>query len=132
MLRLLTFQGARPILFGVGVGTVLALAAMRLLRTAVVGVSLSDPASLAAAAALLCVAGLAATLVPAWRATRGRTGADDHERLRDDRARPARRLATHPVAKSARCERSGAPGISSGLVAYFGGSLSNSGRPVRR
>src|SRR3954471_16179451 len=94
VLRLLTFQGARPILFGVGVGTVLALAAMRLLRTAVVGVSLSDPASLAAAA--------------------------------------ARRLATHPVAKSARCERSGAPGISSGLVAYFGGSLSNSGRPVRR
>jgi putative ABC transport system permease protein len=71
VLRLLTFQGMRPILFGVGVGTVLALAAMRLLRTVVVGVSLSDPPSLAAAAALLCVAGLAATLVPAWRATRG-------------------------------------------------------------
>jgi ABC-type antimicrobial peptide transport system permease subunit len=71
VLRLLTFQGVRPILFGVGVGIVLALAAMRLLRTAVVGVSLSDPTSLAAAAALLCVAGLAATIVPAWRATRG-------------------------------------------------------------
>jgi predicted permease len=70
VLRLLTFQGVRPILFGVGVGVVLALAAMRLLRTAVVGVSLSDPTSLAAAAALLCIAGVAATLVPAWRATR--------------------------------------------------------------
>jgi len=71
VLRLLTLQGVRPILFGVAVGVVLALATMRLLRTAVVGVSLSDPASLASAAALLCFAGVAATLVPAWRATRG-------------------------------------------------------------
>jgi ABC-type antimicrobial peptide transport system permease subunit len=70
VLRLLTFQGARPILLGIGVGVALALAAMRLLRSAVVGVSLSDPTALAAAAAVLCVAGLAATLLPARRATR--------------------------------------------------------------
>jgi len=71
VLRLLALQGARPILLGVGVGVALALAAMRLLRSAVVGVSLRDPASLATAAAVLCVAGLVATLLPARRATRG-------------------------------------------------------------
>jgi predicted permease len=70
VLRLLTFQGARPILLGIGVGVALAFAAMRLLRSAVVGVSLSDPTALVGAAAVLCVAGLAATLLPARRATR--------------------------------------------------------------
>ncbi|AHG89258.1 permease [Gemmatirosa kalamazoonensis] len=70
VLRLLTLQGARPILVGVGVGAAMAVVATRLLRTAVVGVRPSDPVSLAAAAAVLCVAGLAATLVPARRATR--------------------------------------------------------------
>lgn len=71
VLRLLTLQGARPILLGIILGVVLASVVMRLLRTAVVGVSVSDPASLATAAGVLCAAGIMATLVPAWRATRG-------------------------------------------------------------
>ena len=67
---LLALQGARPILLGIGVGTALAFVAMRLLRTAVYGVSLTDPLSLAGAAALLFLAGVTAALVPARRATR--------------------------------------------------------------
>jgi putative ABC transport system permease protein len=70
VVRLLTLQGARPILLGIVVGSAMALAAMRLLRSAVTGVSLSDPASLAGAAAVLFLAGLVAALVPARRATR--------------------------------------------------------------
>jgi putative ABC transport system permease protein len=70
VVRLLAIQGTGPILLGIGVGTALAFAAMRLLRTAVYGVSLTDPTSLAGAAALLFVAGLTAALVPARRATR--------------------------------------------------------------
>jgi ABC-type antimicrobial peptide transport system permease subunit len=70
LVRLLAPQGARPVLLGIGVGTVLAFVAMRLLRTAVYGVRLTDPMSLVAAAGMLFLAGLVAALVPAWRATR--------------------------------------------------------------
>jgi len=70
VVRLLALQGTRPILLGIGVGTALAFVAMRLLRTAVYGVSLSDPMSLGGAAAMLFLAGLTAALVPAGRATR--------------------------------------------------------------
>jgi predicted permease len=70
VVRLLALQGTRPILLGIGVGTALAFVAMRLLRTAVYGVSLSDPMSLAGAAAMLFLAGLTAALVPARRAMR--------------------------------------------------------------
>jgi len=76
VLRLFAVQGARPILLGIAVGTVLALVTTRLLRTAVYGVSLNDPTAMASAAAMLFVAGMAAALVPARRATRvdpGRT-----------------------------------------------------------
>jgi len=70
VVRLLALQGARPVLLGIGVGTVLAFVAMRVLRTAVYGVSLTDPTSLVGAAGMLFLAGLVAALVPAWRATR--------------------------------------------------------------
>jgi predicted permease len=70
LVRLLALQGTRPILLGIGVGTALAFVAMRLLRTAVYGVSLSDPMSLAGAAVMLFLAGVTAALVPARRATR--------------------------------------------------------------
>jgi predicted permease len=70
VVRLLTWHGARPIGAGLLIGVAMALGTMRLLRTAVYGVSLTDPSSVIAAATLLAVAGLAATLVPARRATR--------------------------------------------------------------
>ena len=67
---LLALQGARPILLGIAVGTVLALATTRLLRSAVYGVSLDDPTAIAGAATVLFLAGMAAAVVPARRATR--------------------------------------------------------------
>jgi predicted permease len=70
VVRLLTWAGVRPILVGIVLGVGFASAALRLLRTAVYGVSPSDPQSLVAAAAVLAHAGRAATLVPARRATR--------------------------------------------------------------
>ncbi len=70
VVRLLTWQSARPILLGVALGVAGALVVTRLLRAAVFGVSLTDPASLAGAATVLCVAGLAAAVVPARRALR--------------------------------------------------------------
>jgi putative ABC transport system permease protein len=70
VLRLLALQGARPILLGIALGTTLAFSAMRLLRSAVYGVSVSDPAALAGAAVVLFLAGMAAVLVPVRRATR--------------------------------------------------------------
>ena len=70
VVRLLALQGARPILLGVAVGAALAFVTTRLLRTAVYGVSLHDPAAIAEAAAVLFLAGMAAVLVPARRATR--------------------------------------------------------------
>jgi predicted lysophospholipase L1 biosynthesis ABC-type transport system permease subunit len=70
VVRLLALQGARPILLGIAVGTGLAFVTMRLLRTAVYGVSLVDPTAIAGAAAVLFLAGMAAALVPVRRATR--------------------------------------------------------------
>ena len=70
VLRLLTLQGARPIVLGVGVGTAFALAATRLLQSAVRGVSPTDPVALGGAAAVLVLAGLLAAVLPARRATR--------------------------------------------------------------
>jgi len=70
VVRLLALQGARPILLGIALGTALAFIAVRLVRTAVYGVSLTDPTALAGAAVVLFLAGMAAVLVPARRATR--------------------------------------------------------------
>ena len=70
VIRLLGLQSARPIVLGIAVGTALAFVTTRTLRTAVYGVSLNDPTATASAAAVLFVAGMAAALVPARRATR--------------------------------------------------------------
>jgi len=70
VVRLMTWQGLRPILVGVAVGTAAALAATRLLRGSLYGVSASDPLTLTVVAASLVAVGLVATLIPARRATR--------------------------------------------------------------
>jgi putative ABC transport system permease protein len=63
-------EGLRVVAVGVAIGTVLALAAGRLIRALLFGVESTDPsAMLLAASTLLLVAG-AAALVPAWRAAR--------------------------------------------------------------
>lgn len=71
--RVLSFvlgQGLRLTLIGLALGWVLALGASRLLQSLLFEVSVTDPLTYLAVAALLLVASLAACGVPAWRAAR--------------------------------------------------------------
>jgi putative ABC transport system permease protein len=70
ILRLVAWQGMRPILVGTVVGTLAAAALTRLIRGSVYGVSATDPATFAAVAATLVVVGLVAAYIPAYRSTR--------------------------------------------------------------
>jgi ABC-type antimicrobial peptide transport system permease subunit len=67
----MVMQGAVALaLTGVAIGTAGAFALTRLLGTLLHGVTPNDPLTLAASAAALTVVALAASAVPAWRATR--------------------------------------------------------------
>jgi putative ABC transport system permease protein len=55
---------------GVVIGLVMTLVAARSIRSMIVGVGVSDPATLAGASALLLLIAVAACLLPAWRASR--------------------------------------------------------------
>jgi putative ABC transport system permease protein len=70
VLRLIVRQGMRPTLAGVLIGIGGSLALSRALSRLVFGVSATDPATLAAVAAILSLVALAACLLPALRATR--------------------------------------------------------------
>jgi putative ABC transport system permease protein len=70
ILRLVLGRGLRLAALGVLLGSGLALATTRLLRTLLFGVAPADPLAFAVAAALLPLVALAASLIPAWRATR--------------------------------------------------------------
>jgi predicted permease len=62
--------GMKLVLIGVAIGTALALAATRPLAAMLAGLSTSDPVAYVGTAAALTVVGLAATYLPARRATR--------------------------------------------------------------
>ncbi len=64
-------EGARLVMVGLALGAVLSLAATRLLGGLIAGVTATDPLTYFAVAALLAVAALAASAVPALRAARG-------------------------------------------------------------
>jgi len=70
VLRLVIVEGMSPALVGIAVGTIAALASAKVMSTLVFGVSASDPLTLAAVAATLVCLALAASLVPAYRASR--------------------------------------------------------------
>jgi len=70
VLRLIFAQGIRPLAPGLAVGLLLALAASRLLRVALVGVSPSDPLTFVAIVVVLTIAALLGCLAPARRALR--------------------------------------------------------------
>jgi hypothetical protein len=70
VLRMLAWQGMRPVLVGLLLGGVLAAWATRLLQASLRGVDPADPVSLAAAMGLLTLVALLATLAPARRALR--------------------------------------------------------------
>jgi putative ABC transport system permease protein len=70
VLRLILAQGMAPVLAGIAAGVVLALGLTRSLANLLFGVAPSDPAVFVGVPAMLFVASLAATLVPARRASR--------------------------------------------------------------
>jgi ABC-type antimicrobial peptide transport system permease subunit len=68
--KLVLCQGVKPAAAGIVVGVLAGLAATSLLRSVLFEVSPNDPAVMVAAAALVGVIAIAASLIPAWRATR--------------------------------------------------------------
>ena len=63
-------DGLRLTLIGIGIGTVLGIALGRWLKSLLFGVSAADAVSIAGAVAVVVVAGVAASLIPARRASR--------------------------------------------------------------
>jgi putative ABC transport system permease protein len=70
VLRLVVLEGVKPAGAGIAAGAVAALLASRVLTTLVFEVSAADPLALLAAAGVLGLAALTASLVPARRAAR--------------------------------------------------------------
>ncbi len=70
VIRLMVINGIRPVAIGVGVGFLAALAATRLLRSFLTGVSPTDPVTFAAVILAFLSVALCAALLPARRAAR--------------------------------------------------------------
>jgi putative ABC transport system permease protein len=70
VLRLVIVEGMWPVLVGITVGTIAALASAKAMATLVFGVSASDPLTLAGVGTALTLVALMASLVPAYRALR--------------------------------------------------------------
>jgi putative ABC transport system permease protein len=70
VLRLVVFDGMKVAVLGVLVGLALALPATRVLASLLYGVEASDPLVVASVAATLTLVALAASYLPARRATR--------------------------------------------------------------
>ena len=70
VLRLIVFQGAPLVFGGVVIGLAGAFALTRLMDGLLFGVTATDPVTFVAVPVLLIVVGLAASLIPARRATR--------------------------------------------------------------
>ena len=70
VIRQVVGEGVKVVLVGVVVGILMALAAGRLVASLLYGIAASDPAAMAAVAAILLLIAIVATLQPAWRAGR--------------------------------------------------------------
>jgi putative ABC transport system permease protein len=70
VLRLVVIEGLKPTLIGVALGLVLAAGLVRVMETLLYGVSQYDPGTFSAVALIMLCVGVAATLLPAYRATR--------------------------------------------------------------
>lgn len=79
VLRMVLIEGLKPTLAGIAIGAIGALLAARLLENLVYGVKASDPLTLGVVALALLAVSVAASLLPAWRASR----LDPVEVLRD-------------------------------------------------
>ena len=70
VVRLVLAEGLKPALVGIALGAIGALLAARLLEKLVYGVKATDPLTLGLVAAALLAVSIAASLIPAWRASR--------------------------------------------------------------
>ncbi|MFY9528852.1 MAG: ABC transporter permease [Candidatus Acidiferrales bacterium] len=70
VLRMIVAEGMRPVLIGVAIGLAGAVALGRVVASLIYGVKPSDPGTFAAVSALLAAVAFAASVVPAYRATR--------------------------------------------------------------
>jgi predicted permease len=70
VLRMVIAEGVRVVAIGVAIGLVVALLAARALEGLLYGVSPHDPAVVAGVAVVLLLVAVAASLAPAWRASR--------------------------------------------------------------
>jgi putative ABC transport system permease protein len=70
VLGMVIVEGMKPTLLGLAIGLAGALALGRVVSRLIYGVSPADPATFAAVSALLAAVALAASIIPAWRATR--------------------------------------------------------------
>jgi predicted permease len=70
LLRMVVIEGLKPTLIGVVLGLALAAALVRVMATLLFGVSQHDPGTFSGVAVIMIVVGIAATLIPAYRATR--------------------------------------------------------------
>ncbi|HEU5334712.1 MAG TPA: FtsX-like permease family protein, partial [Terriglobales bacterium] len=70
VLRMVVIEGMKPTALGLAIGLAGALALGRVVSKLIYGVSPADPATFAAVSVLLVAVALAASVIPAWRATR--------------------------------------------------------------
>ncbi|HJQ22177.1 MAG TPA: ABC transporter permease [Gemmatimonadaceae bacterium] len=70
VVRMVVWDATRLVLVGLGIGFLISLFAMRLLRGQLYGVGALDPASIAAAVSVLLASGALAALIPAMRGAR--------------------------------------------------------------
>ena len=70
ILRLVVADGMKPILVGVALGVIAAIALSRLVASLLFGVPPTDPLTFTAVALLLVLVGVAANTLPAYRATK--------------------------------------------------------------
>ena len=70
VLRGVVFDGLRPTLIGIAIGTAAAISLSRVLATLIYGVQATDLSTYAVVAALLGSVGVLASIIPAYRATR--------------------------------------------------------------
>jgi putative ABC transport system permease protein len=70
VVKMVVTEGMRPTLLGIGAGIALSAGLVRFLSSQLYGVSAYDPATFVLVAGLVGLTGIAASAVPAWRATR--------------------------------------------------------------
>jgi predicted permease len=70
LLQLMLVDGLRPVIFGLGVGLVVSLAATRIFQSMLFGTKPLDPSVLSGVIATLLAVAVLACLAPAWRASR--------------------------------------------------------------